>query len=184
MMELPGLTMTSTLIVAADGRLYAGGGSFGSRSVLAVWDGTAWESAADFEGGGGGGVIALAVMDSGDLLVGGAFPGLSGVLSSNIALYQPAVMDASAPTASLAQSLVVAPNPTRGAARLTATVPAGAAEVSVYDALGRHVAVAFEGETSGTLSVPLDLSGLAPGVYVVRLSAGDAVETARFVVAR
>ena len=61
------------------------------------------------------------------------------------------------------------PNPTRGAATITVTT--GSPErvrVSVHDAMGRRVALAFEGVVSGRSEVVLG-SGLAPGVYAVRV---------------
>ena len=81
--------------------------------------------------------------------------------------------------------LVTAPNPTRG----RATVAFGVAEaadvrVSVYDALGREVAVLAEGPfTAGRHDVALDAAALPSGVYVVRVD-GPEVRTARITVVR
>ena len=53
--------------------------------------------------------------------------------------------------------------------------------MAVYDALGREVAVLAAGEHE----VALDGAALAPGVYVVRLTAASgAAETARLTVVR
>jgi len=77
-----------------------------------------------------------------------------------------------------------APNPTRGTATLAYRLAEpGVARLSVVDLLGREVVVLAEGPHAAgeaRASVP---AGLAPGVYVVRLVAGDAVRTQRAVVA-
>ena len=52
------------------------------------------------------------------------------------------------------------------------------------DVLGRHVATLTEANAAGPASARLDVSDLAPGVYLVRLEAGDRVLTRRFTVAR
>lgn len=79
-----------------------------------------------------------------------------------------------------------APNPARGTAVVTFTLPeAGPATLAVYDLLGRRVAMAFDGAAAaGTHPATVDASALAPGVYVLRLSRGDAVRTQRLVVTR
>ena len=61
--------------------------------------------------------------------------------------------------------------------------------VSVYDLLGRAVAMPLAGPLAGgTHRADLDVSRLAPGVYVVRASVNHGgaavVETARLTVAR
>ena len=81
-----------------------------------------------------------------------------------------------------ALSVDVWPNPTAGT--LTVRVPAAASEVAVFDALGRRVAVLHDGDAAETQALPFDGSALAPGVYVVRVRAGDAVAATAFTVAR
>lgn len=87
--------------------------------------------------------------------------------------------------------LAVAPNPARGRATVSLTlVRAGAVRPDVYDALGRQVLTEDLGTlAAGLHEAPLDLSSLAPGVYVVRatVTAGAAparVLTRRLTVAR
>ena len=67
-------------------------------------------------------------------------------------------------------SLVVAPNPTAGTARVAFSVAeAGRVRVAVYDVLGREVAVLADGaRPAGPGEARLD-APLAPGVYVVRV---------------
>ncbi len=79
-----------------------------------------------------------------------------------------------------------APNPARGQAALAYSLAeAGAAGPSVVDLLGREVAVLAEGEqAAGRHTTALEVSGLAPGVYVVRLSVGAQTATRRVVVVR
>ena len=78
------------------------------------------------------------------------------------------------------------PNPARGVTTVTYKTPtAGAMRLSVFDLVGREVAVVAEGDAAaGRHVATLDTAGLASGVYVVRLIAGEAVLTRRFVVTR
>ena len=80
------------------------------------------------------------------------------------------------------------PNPTTGAVRLSARVPAGPATAAVYDALGRRVATLFAGDAAGALDLAWDGSAsgapAASGVYVVRLDAGGEVRTQRVLLTR
>lgn len=77
-------------------------------------------------------------------------------------------------------------SPVRGRATVSFTLAeAGPVRLSVYDALGREVAVAAEGvRAEGAQSVRLDARSLAPGVYVVRLVAGRVAATRTFTVVR
>ena len=86
----------------------------------------------------------------------------------------------------LALGLAVAPNPLRGSATIRFETPAsGAVSLRVYDALGREVAVLVDRELgAGPASATLDASGLAAGVYVVRLQAGATVATTQLSVVR
>jgi photosystem II stability/assembly factor-like uncharacterized protein len=78
------------------------------------------------------------------------------------------------------------PNPARGTTTVGYTLRApSTVRLDVLDVTGRGVAVLAEGpRRAGAHEAALDASGLAPGVYVVRLSAGGAVRTRRLVVAR
>ena len=88
--------------------------------------------------------------------------------------------------AAAALRLTVAPNPLRGVATVRFETPAaGPASVRVYDVTGREVAVLLDRElAAGAATAELDASGLASGVYVVRLQAGDTVATTRLSVVR
>ena len=88
--------------------------------------------------------------------------------------------------AAAALGLTVAPNPLRGAATVRFETPvAGPVSVRVYDVTGREVAVLVDRElAAGAATASLDASGLASGVYVVRLQAGETVATTRLSVVR
>lgn len=78
------------------------------------------------------------------------------------------------------------PNPVRSHTTVPFSLDADApVALDVFDALGRHVLRVAEGEyTAGDHTASLDASGLASGVYVVRLRAGEALLQRRLVVAR
>ncbi|HEX8298402.1 MAG TPA: T9SS type A sorting domain-containing protein [Rubricoccaceae bacterium] len=78
------------------------------------------------------------------------------------------------------------PNPTAGAAVVSFDVPeASSVSVSVYDLLGRRVAVLAEGEmAAGRHTSRLEAGTLAPGVYVIRMQAGTFAATRRVTVVR
>ena len=79
----------------------------------------------------------------------------------------------------------VAPNPSSGGARVPFAVPeAGTVRVSVIDVRGREVAVLVDGSVSAGRHEARIGSGLASGVYVVRLEAAGQVLTRQAVVVR
>ena len=89
-----------------------------------------------------------------------------------------------------AAALAVSPNPAGTSAAVTLTL-AGAGEVAVvvYDVLGRAVQTPLAGAlTAGAHRAAVDVSALAPGIYVVRATVNTAgvavVRTARLTVAR
>ncbi len=85
-----------------------------------------------------------------------------------------------APAAALA--LLAAPNPTDGALRLALTLPAAqTVRLEAFDALGRRMWQQSAALGSGAQSVPVDASAWAPGLYLVRASAGSASASARVV---
>ena len=93
------------------------------------------------------------------------------------------------PTAELPQSTTLLPsypNPFNP----STTVPfvlseSGSVELAVYDVLGRKVATLVnEVRAAGIHEAQFDAEGLPPGVYLIRLAAGDAVRTSSIVLAR
>lgn len=80
----------------------------------------------------------------------------------------------------------VYPNPARDRATLAlALAAAGDVRAEVYDLLGRRVLAVDAGPTApGFRSVGLDVRALAPGVYVVRATAGGGAVATRLAVVR
>ncbi len=79
-------------------------------------------------------------------------------------------------------TLRATPNPTAGALVLTLTLSeAKTVAVEAFDALGRRVWQQNAVLTAGSQTVAVDASAWAPGVYVVRATAGRASATARVV---
>ena len=101
-----------------------------------------------------------------------------------------AVAGEAAPSAGEAVGVAVSPNPASGqvAVGVTLAAPSASVRVEVYDAIGRRLDTLHEGPLAGALSLDVDTSAWAPGVYVVRVTGdaiGDAaIGTARFTVAR
>ena len=81
----------------------------------------------------------------------------------------------------------VFPNPSAGRATVAFSVATPQrVRVSVYDALGREVAVAFDGDArpGAEIAVAVGADSFAPGVYVVRVVGAAFAETRRLTVAR
>lgn len=166
--------------------IYVGGkfeaaGSYPAAHV-ALWDGAEWHS---LGAGTDGAVYALERDGPDGLYVAGEFGEAGGTPSPYVARWaaRPVAADPSPEAAAL--RLALAPNPARGAVSLLVAYPPGHATVDVFDALGRRVARVFDGETpGGEQHLSLDASRLAPGIYVVRLTADGRVATALLSVVR
>ena len=81
----------------------------------------------------------------------------------------------------------VFPNPSAGRAAVEFAVSAGQhVRVEVFDALGRSVLVAYEGDVrpGGSVRVPLAGRALTPGVYVVRVAGETFAESRQLTVTR
>jgi len=96
------------------------------------------------------------------------------------------VAAAEGPEAAGVRLLPTVPNPAVGGTDLAFRLDAAAdVRLAVYDVLGREVAVPAEGPYgAGTHTAALDVSALASGVYVARLTVGETVVARRFTVAR
>lgn len=124
----------------------------------------------------------VGVTAGGQVVIGGPKAGPEGdgnhgaVLSYDVSAVVPVAAEGAGPAA--AAALVAWPNPVRG--RLWVAAPAGALAVS--DALGRTVVarrVAFDGDRT-----ELDVSGWAPGVYLVRVTSAAGTWSERVTVVR
>ncbi len=96
------------------------------------------------------------------------------------------VADDAPPLAGSGSLSSLAPSPVadRATARLVLTAPADV-RARVIDALGRSVAVVFDGRLpAGTHALAVDASSLAPGAYVLRAEGEGVRATRRFSVAR
>ena len=63
--------------------------------------------------------------------------------------------------------------------------PSSSVELAVYDLLGRRIAVLIDGEQdAGRHTRVWNTGGLASGVYVYRLRAGDFTDTGKMIVIR
>lgn len=152
-----------------DGRLYVGGQRYQSDAVFSSWDGASWTVLSPVEVK----VYSLGVDRTGRLIVGGRFDTADGVGSPNIVRYVPTAVAAEPAARPEALALAVSPNPARGAATATVTHPAGRVTVELLDALGRRVALVSDADAAGgTNAFALPLAALAPGAYVVRVTAG------------
>ena len=107
---------------------------------------------------------------------GPSFAEVLGQFQAQVPAGAPVAARAGAPDAVALQG--VHPNPARGAFHVSFGLPEAAdVRLTVYDVLGREVAVVAEGARDGGWhSVPVEAS-LAAGTYVVRLQAGGAVAT-------
>lgn len=81
------------------------------------------------------------------------------------------------------RALTVGPNPATSQATLTLHAP-GPVRVLVVDALGREVAVVWDGDAPPGATVTLDVSRWPAGVYAVRAVSAAGVHGARLIVAR
>lgn len=112
-------------------------------------------------------------------------------LVSNVASYTVPVLDSSDPELQAREFEPPWPNPARGHAMIRITSPSGDdSEVSIYDAMGRHVRTLWDGRLEpGRHGLEWDLrdersSLVSPGVYFARVSLGEWARVRRLVVTR
>ena len=121
-----------------------------------------------------------------DLLVGAFFENGGAQDAGRVYVFAAAATTAAPAPDARRLALSARPNPTAAAATLAFTLDAaGPARIVVVDALGREVAVAFDGAAqAGETTARVDVSALPAGVYVARLTAGASVATQRVTVVR
>lgn len=126
---------------------------------------------------------AVAVAIGPDLYVAGGTGPFGSVRASMYRLAGGAVAGEGGPAPERAVRLALAsPNPTRGTVRLRVDT-AGPGRLTVFDALGREVAVLREGEVSPG-DVAWDARALSAGVYTALLTMPGGAASVRFVLAR
>jgi len=79
------------------------------------------------------------------------------------------------------------PNPMQGRARVTFSVASAApVELALFNVLGQRVLMGYSGPASPNTpqTVDLDVSGLASGVYILRLQSGDGMQTRQVTIVR
>jgi hypothetical protein len=111
--------------------------------------------------------------------------GFNEATSPELGAVVPVASESGAQSASATLAVPV-PNPALGDIKLTFELAEpGLVRLSVHDALGREVALVLNAVRQlGAHTVALATDGLAPGVYVVRLVAGDELATQRLTVVR
>ncbi len=83
------------------------------------------------------------------------------------------------------QLLGTSPNPARNRVTVRYALPAGASgTLQLYDVMGRQVRTVAANESAGRHEEMLDVSGLAGGIYFLRLSAGDKTQTQKMTVVK
>lgn len=80
---------------------------------------------------------------------------------------------------------LAAPNPasSRAVVRVALATPSRI-RATLHDALGRQVAVIWDGDASGAIDLDIEAGALAAGVYLVRVAGDGFVQTRQLVVAR
>ncbi|GAB5550150.1 MAG: hypothetical protein SangKO_099100 [Sandaracinaceae bacterium] len=99
-------------------------------------------------------------------------PGLASLGTLNAGQSVAVPVANSSPTRSSGLHLTLSPNPASGTATATLTSKQPlSVRATVYDALGREVLVAHRQLVGGIVSIPLDMSRLPPGLYLLRVTA-------------
>jgi hypothetical protein len=112
------------------------------------------------------------------VFVGGSFRRFGGLAQAGIAALVPtSTVDVPAPSAEVALALTLSPNPSTGPVHIAYALPQTArVRIAVFDVLGRRIAQPLDAEQpAGTHELVWSASAgrLAPGIYLVRLEAGE-----------
>lgn len=159
------------------------------RAFLYGYDGIRWTLTAALESpnpGDGEEYGASVAVEGRRFAVGAPYPRSFSSEFGAVYLYrdQAAVVDEAAPLAGTARLQAPHPNPASGTSRLVLmlTQPERVT-ATVFDALGRSVQTVLNGEpVGGEVTLSVDASRLAPGLYVVRVVGDTFAESARLVV--
>ena len=198
-----GSDLFRTLGLGPDGTLYAAGYTYGSLAAENPGFGDAFarsftpdlEAVASAQFGTAGEDRGFGHLEGGTFYLGGMTEASladesAGSFDGWVVGLDPATLEPQRASVSTAPDLEAAPlsvSPNPAASRATArfsTAAAGPARLEVVDVLGRVLEAETRTLGVGDHALEVDLSGLAPGVYVVRLEAGGRVEGAAVTVAR
>ena len=89
---------------------------------------------------------------------------------------------ATATPAASATTVLSYPNPAHGRTTVVLPIASGPATLTLLDALGRVVRTKLATAAAATPATELDLTGLAPGVYALRVAAGGHTATTHLAV--
>jgi subtilisin-like proprotein convertase family protein len=131
-----------------------------------------------FAGQSAAGTWTLTVTDNAD--------GETGVLDGWALLVTPVVAGEGTPEAGVS-ALSIAPNPVSSTGQVQLSVATSqAVRVALYDALGREVAVLFDGAVESTqiAYIAFETRRFAPGVYLLRATGDDFATSQRVTIAR
>jgi hypothetical protein len=163
------------------------GGQAANR--VARWDGSGWSPlGGDGANGVNAWIRAVAVSDS-DLYVGGEFTMAGGQAANHVARWSAAGVSTDPDGGTVQAFALSAPFPNPFMANTTisfAVSEAATVRLEAYDLLGRRVDVLLDDQVRqpGQHEVTWQPAGLAPGVYMVRLTSGGFSETRRVVLMR
>lgn len=165
------------------------GSDFDTILMVTDFDGNVLACDDDIDGGANrqSRIVNLPVTPSGRYLIRVAgYDGATGVVRFNTAFSTTIVAGEDGADAASVALQAPRPNPTAGSTWLAFTLDAaGQARLAVYDALGREVAVAFDGlAATGETTAAWDARALPAGVYVARLTARGGIATQRVTVVR
>jgi hypothetical protein len=132
------------------------------------------------------GTVSSLAWNGPTLWMGGDFNRVGGMPQSHIAAIVPVnTLDAPLPHASATLALTLSPNPSAGRVRLDYALPAAShVRIGIYDVLGRRIAQPTDerqgaGPHSFTWAGADTRNALAPGLYLVRLEAGEGADALR-----
>lgn len=172
------------------GRLFVGGefqwATTTPANNLAVWNGSNWLAVDE---GVNGRIFALESDGVGGLYVGGSFYSVPGVPSVNFAHWygaRPVVEPPPEPSQTVNALTGPFPNPSDDMSSLVLTVEsAQTVRATLYDLLGRQIAVLWAGHLEAGTEYPLVVDGreLPSGLYVVRVVGADFSATQNLVIA-
>ena len=168
-----------TIAAGSDGRLWLGSQLSEDGQILYAEQGQAWkEYPLDSSGlGHQARPTEIAIHDDGSIWV--------GTYAHGLAILRPGTGPlgiANTVHSNASSHMAVAPNPIASQGTIAVTTKGGPARLSLNDNVGRQVAILFEGALRpGEQSLPIDLSEIAAGAYLLTLSVDGGISTSRMI---